>query len=74
MRRPRGSPPGRRKMSAAARAAIAVAQRARWAKQKREAEKPTRKKRRMSAAGRAALAAAAKARRPKPKAAGKERL
>ena len=48
-------------MSAAARAKIAAAQRARWAKSK-GAAKPARKKRTMSAAGRAKIAAAARAR------------
>ncbi len=58
-------------MSAAGRAAIAAAQRARWAKAKagkvatvaaKTAEAKPAKKRTMSAAGRAAIAAAAKAR------------
>jgi hypothetical protein len=62
---------GRRKMSASARAKIAAAQRARWAKVKGTAVKPKRK---MSAAGRAAISAAAKARWKKAKAAGKRRL
>ena len=62
---------GRRRMSAAARAAIGAAQRARWAKLKVKAAKPRRK---MSAAGRAAISAAAKVRWKKAKAAGKTRL
>jgi hypothetical protein len=54
----------RRKMSAAARARIAAAQRARWAKAKGNASSGSgqRKRRKMSAAGRAAIAAAARAR------------
>jgi len=57
-----GRPAGkRRKMSAAARAKIGAAQRARWAKQK-TALKPAKKKRKMSAAGRAAIIAGVKAR------------
>ena len=59
------------KMSAAARAKIGAAQRARWAKVKGTAVKPKRK---MSAAGRAAISAAAKVRWKKAKAAGKTRL
>jgi hypothetical protein len=62
---------GKRKMSAAARAKIAAAQKARWAKLKGPSPKPKRK---MSAAGRAAISAAAKARWKKAKAAGKSRL
>lgn len=55
-------------MSAAGRARIAAAQKARWAKTKAskdakaEMTKPTKKKRKMSAAGRAKIGAAAKAR------------
>ena len=48
-------------MSAAARAKIAAAQRARWAKTK-GAAKPAKKKRTMSPAARAKIAAAARAR------------
>jgi hypothetical protein len=59
------------KMSAAARAKIAAAQRARWAKVKGKAVKP---KRMMSASARAAISAAAKARWKKAKAAGKSHL
>jgi hypothetical protein len=62
---------GRRKMSAAARALIAAAQKARWAKlkvAKTEAPVATRKKHAMSAAGRARIAAAQRARWAKLKA------
>ena len=54
----------RRTMSASARARIAAAQRARWAKVKGKssASATPRKRRKMSAAGRAAIAAAARAR------------
>ena len=55
---------GPRKMSHAARVAIATAQKARWAKvkaEKREEAEP-QKQRKISAAGRARIAAAAKAR------------
>lgn len=52
---------GRRTMSASARAKIAAAQRARWAKQKG-------KRRKMSASARAKIAAAARARWAKAKA------
>lgn len=71
-----GAPRKRRKMSAAARARIAAAQRARWAKQRGEkpAKAATKPKRKMSAAGRARIAAAARARWAKAKAAGKNRL
>lgn len=66
----------KRGMSAAGRAAVAAAQKARWAKIK--AAKPTTKapakRRKMSAAGRAKIAAAAKARWAKAKAAGKKSL
>lgn len=62
---------GKRTMSASARRKIALAQKARWAKQKGVSEtKPTRKKRSMSAEARARIAAAAKARWAKVKAAG----
>jgi hypothetical protein len=66
-------------MSAAGRAAVAAAQRARWAKVKagksaaKSATAP-KKRRKMSAAGRARIAAAAKARWAKAKAAGKNKL
>lgn len=72
---PTAVPKRRRKMSAAGRAKIAAAQKARWAKVKGHAGKPAHKpKRKMSAAARAKLAAAAKARWAKAKAAGKKRL
>jgi hypothetical protein len=65
----------KRGMSPAARARIGAAQRARWAKLKGKAEKPTgRSRRKMSAAARAKIAAAAKARWAKAKAVGKNRL
>ncbi len=72
-----GRPPGKSKaMSAAGRAKIAAAQKARWAKiNSGKPSKPVgKKKRTMSAAGRAAIAAAAKARWAKAKAAGKNTL
>jgi hypothetical protein len=62
---------GMRKMSAAARAKIGAAQRARWAKVKAAAVKSKSK---MSAAARAAISAAAKKRWKRTKAAGKTRL
>ena len=73
---PTNSAPKKRKMSAAARAKIAAAQKARWAKAKgKSAAKPaSKKKRKMSAAGRARIAAAAKARWAKAKALGKKSL
>ena len=69
--------PAKRKsrMSAAGRARIIAAQKARWAKVK--AGKPARKaagKRKMSAAARAKIAAAARARWAKAKASGKKAL
>ena len=68
-------PRGRRGMSAAGRARIAAAQKARWAKVKgAKVEAAPKKRRKMSAAGRARMAAAAKARWAKAKAAGKYRL
>lgn len=74
----RGRPPGAgkgRKMSAAGRAAIRAAVKARWAKYRGETgETAPKKRRKMSAAGRAAIAAAAKARWAKVKAAGKKGL
>jgi hypothetical protein len=67
--------PGRRKMSRAARAAIAAAQRARWAKIKgAKAAGTPKKRRRMSAAAKAKMAAAARKRWAKAKAKGKNRL
>ena len=66
--------PRKRRMSAAGRAAIAAAARARWAKIK-GAVKPAKKARRkMSAAAKARLSAMAKARWKKAKAAGKTTL
>ena len=68
---------GKRNMSAAGRAAIAAAAKARWAKYRSEngAGKPAKKaKRNMSAAGRARLVAAVKARWAKAKKAGKSTL
>jgi len=71
---------GKYKRSKAARAAMAAAQKARWAKVKggksedSNAEAAPKKKRKMSPAGRARMAAAAKARWAKAKAAGKNRL
>ncbi len=68
---PVGRPPKKTwTMSAAARAKIAAAQWARWAKVKGSA-KPAKKKRTMSAAGRAKIAAAARARWAKVRAARK---
>jgi hypothetical protein len=67
---------GKRTMSAGARARIAAAQRARWAKVK--GKKPAKAagagKRKMSAAARAKIAAAAKARWARAKAAGRKSL
>jgi hypothetical protein len=71
------APRKRRKMSAAGRARIAAAQKARWAKVngRKSAAKPGKKARRkMSAAGRAKIAAAARARWKKAKAQGKNSL
>ena len=68
---------GRRKMSAAAKARIAAAQRARWAKVRSvsgTAGKAVKKKRKVSAATKARLAAVAKARWAKVKASGKSSL
>jgi hypothetical protein len=63
-------------MSPGARAKIAAAQRARWAKQKTGAPagKPSKGKRKMSAAARAKIAAVARARWAKAKAAGRSAL
>jgi hypothetical protein len=71
------APKRRRKMSAAGRARIVAAQRARWAKRKGKqlSVKPVKKaKRQMSAAARAKISAAAKKRWAKAKAAGKTKL
>ena len=67
---------GRRTMSASARARIAAAQKARWAKVKGKsgAKSAAAPKRKMSAAARAKIAAAAKARWAKAKAAGRKSL
>lgn len=66
---------GSRKMSAAGRAKIAAAQKARWAKQKGQVAKgPKPARRKMSAAAKAKIAAAAKARWAKAKAQGKKSL
>ena len=67
---------GRKTMSAAARAKIAAAQKARWAKAKgKSAASPVKKgKRQMSAAAKARLSQLAKARWAKVRAAGKKKL
>jgi hypothetical protein len=70
-------PKKRRKMSAAGRAKMAAAAKARWAKVKgtKPSAKPVKKaKRKMNAAARAKLSAAAKKRWAKAKAAGKTKL
>jgi len=54
--------PRRRTMSAAGKARIAAAQRARWAKVKATKSEPAKPKRKLSAAGRARIIAATKAR------------
>ena len=64
--------PKKSKMSAAGRAKIAAAQKARWAKVKKAKPAPVvKKKSKMSASGRAKIAAAQKARWAKVKAASK---
>lgn len=70
---------GRRKMSPAARAKIAAAQRARWAKQKKgqtgqTGAAPAKGRRKMSPAARAKIAAAARVRWAKAKAANRNSL
>jgi hypothetical protein len=67
---------GRRTMSASARARIAAAQKARWAKVKGNSAGKSNgsRRRRMSPAARAKIAAAAKARWAKAKAAGRKSL
>ncbi len=70
---------GKRKMSAAGRAAIAAGAKARWAKVKAgksngAPSQSGKRKNKMSAAGRAAIAAAVKARWAKAKKAGKSTL
>jgi glutamate 5-kinase len=71
-----GAPKRKRKLSDAARLAIAAGQKVRWAKQKaKSVVKPAAKKTRtMNAAARAKIAAAARARWAKAKAAGKTSL
>jgi hypothetical protein len=74
---PLAEPKKRKKMSAAGRARIAAAARARWAAlrgEKTTKQEPAQVKRHMSAASRAAIAAAAKARWAKVKASGKRSL
>src|SRR4051794_21452531 len=71
---PASSGPRRRTMSAAAKARIAAAQRARWAKQKgsaRPAKAAGKSKRRVSPAARARMAAAARERWKAAKASGR---
>ena|SRR5579863_305152 len=70
------TPGGRRTMSAAARARIGAAQRARWANQRKSSvtAAPGKPKRNVSAAVSAARSAAAKARWKRAKAAGKTHL
>jgi hypothetical protein len=67
------SAPRKRRMSAAGRAAIGAAQKARWAKLKGKKRVP-KGKRRMSADARAKISASAKRRWKAVKAAGKTRL
>jgi hypothetical protein len=62
------------KMSAAGRARIVAAQKARWAKIKGTAKPASRPKKKMSAAAKARLSALAKARWAKAKKAGKTKL
>lgn len=70
------APRKRRKMSAAARARIAAAQRARWAKRRgvKPGKATAKRKRKISAAGRKRLAQLARARWAKAKAQGKKSL
>ena len=63
-----------RKMSAAGRAKIVAAVKARWAKVKGKAKPVKKARKKMSAAARAKIAAAAKARWAKAKAQGKKSL
>jgi hypothetical protein len=72
----RATTPGRRKMSAAGRAAIAAGARARWAKIKgtAPAAAPSGGRRQMSAAAKAKISAAAKLRWKKARAAGRNAL
>jgi hypothetical protein len=71
-----GAPAGRKRggMSAAGRARIAKAQRARWAKVKAASKPGKRKRRKMSRAARARISAAARLRWKAAKAAGRSRL
>jgi hypothetical protein len=74
---PTEAPKKKWKFSAASRAKMRRAQKARWAKIKgtmRSATPEQKPKRKMSAAGRAAISAAAKARWAKARKAGKSRL
>jgi len=71
---PANTESGKRTMSPAARARIAAAQRARWAKLKGAKPEVRKGRRKMSAATRAKMAAVAKARWAKAKAAGKSTL
>lgn len=64
----------KRRLSAAGRAAIGAATKARWARFRKHAGNESKRKRKMSAAGRAAIAAAVKARWAKAKAAGKSKI
>jgi hypothetical protein len=72
----RATTPGRRKMSAAGRAAIAAGARARWAKIKGTSVSavPAKGRRKMSAAAKAKISAAAKMRWKQAKAAGRNAL
>jgi hypothetical protein len=65
---------GKRIMSASARARIAAAQKARWAKARGDGSGTAAPRRKMSPAARAKIAAAAKARWAKAKAAGRKSL
>jgi len=73
-----GKPKGGRRMSAAGRAAISAAAKARWAKYRGngevKADKPAKKKRTVSAAARAKMAAVARKRWKRVKAQGKTTL
>ena len=68
------TPRRKRRMSAAGRARIAAAARARWARIKGSGDSMPRPRRKMSAAGRARIAAAARERWKKAKAQGKTTL
>jgi hypothetical protein len=72
---PASQAPAKRAVSAAARARMAAAQKARWANVRGPAPKPlSQPKRRMSPAARARIAAAARARWAKARAAGRNAL